>query len=104
MTYQNAGMLSPYKVLDVTQGACSLSGKIFADLGANVIKIESPNGDISRFRGPFIKDKPHIDNSYEWHYLNANKRGITLDLEKTTDQEIFKKLIVDTDFLFDSFG
>ena len=85
-------MLSPYKVLDMTQGACSLSGKIFADLGANVIKIESPNGDISRFRGPFIKDKPHIDNSYEWHYLNANKRGITLDLEKTTDQEIFKKL------------
>ena len=82
MNYQNAGMLSPYKVLDMTQGACSLSGKIFADLGADVIKIESPNGDLSRFRGPFINDKPHIDSSYEWHYLNANKRGITLDLER----------------------
>ena len=103
MNYQNAGMLSPYKVLDMTQGACSLSGKIFADLGADVIKIESPNGDLSRFRGPFINDKPHIDSSYEWHYLNANKRGITLDLEKNKDLEIFKKLIIDTDFLFDSF-
>ena len=89
MTYQKASMLSPYKVLDITQGACSLSGKIFADLGADVIKIEPPNGDISRFRGPFINDKPHIDSSYEWHYLNANKRGITLDLENPKDIDLF---------------
>ena len=74
MNYQNAGMLSPYKVLDMTQGACSLSGKIFADLGADVIKIESPNGDLSRFRGPFINDKPWSNSNQKKHFdHNANK-------------------------------
>jgi benzylsuccinate CoA-transferase BbsE subunit len=103
MTNINVGLLSPYRVLDISQGACGLSSKIFADLGADVIKIESPTGDISRFRGPFIDDKPEIEGSYEWQYLNANKRGITLDLDIDSHKELFKKLIIDCDFLFDSF-
>ena len=52
------GCLTPYRVLDLTAGGCSLCGKILGDLGADVIKIERPGGDPGRSLGPFYKDVP----------------------------------------------
>ena len=58
---------------------------LMADLGADVIKIEKPDGgDISRMRGPFLDSIPGPDCSGVFLYHNENKRGVTLNLEKAT--------------------
>ncbi len=76
--------------------------KLMADLGADVIKIEKPGvGDLSRERGPFLDDIPGPDRSGIFLYLNANKRGITLNPEKATGKEIFQRLIKDADILIE---
>ena len=51
-----------------------------ADLGAEVIKVEPPEGDITRRYGPFPGNQPDPEKSGLFIYLNANKRGVTLDL------------------------
>ena len=56
-------------------------GKLFADLGAEVIKVEPSAGDPSRYYGPFPDDTAHPEKSALFLYLNTNKKGITLDLE-----------------------
>jgi len=75
---------------------------MLADLGADVIKIEKPGtGDAARRRGPFVDDIPGPERSGLFLDLNTNKRGITLNLEKATGREIFKKLIKDADILIE---
>jgi crotonobetainyl-CoA:carnitine CoA-transferase CaiB-like acyl-CoA transferase len=75
-------------------------GMLLAGLGARVTKIEKPvGGDLSRRCGPFPDDDPHTDKSGLFHYLNRNKRGITLDVRKPAGREIFLKLLKDTDVL-----
>ena len=83
-------MLSPYRVLDLTDEKGLMCGKIMGDLGADVIKIERPGGDPSRNIGPFWQDEPDPEKSLFWFALNVNKRGITLDLNATTGRGIFK--------------
>jgi crotonobetainyl-CoA:carnitine CoA-transferase CaiB-like acyl-CoA transferase len=74
-------MLSCYRVLDLTDDKGFLCGKALGDLGADVIKIERPGGDQSRSRGPFYHDIPDPEKSLYWFAFNANKRGITLNIE-----------------------
>ncbi len=96
-------MLSPYRALDLTDGKGFLCGKVLGDLGADVIKIEPPGGDPSRNVGPFFRDTPDPERSLYWFAYNANKRGITLNLETSDGQEIFKRLVRGADFVIDSF-
>ena len=75
--------LSGLCVLELGQMvAAPYCGKLLADLGADVIKIERPRtGDGARRRGPFPDGVPHPEKSGLFLYLNTSKRGITLDLE-----------------------
>ena len=73
--------------------------KLFADLGAEVIKVENPEGDEARKRGAFLDDKPDPELSGLFLYLNTNKLGVTLNLDSATGRDIFKKLIADADIL-----
>jgi crotonobetainyl-CoA:carnitine CoA-transferase CaiB-like acyl-CoA transferase len=74
--------------------------KIMADLGAEVIKIESPEGgDPARRMPPFPGDKPHPEKSGLFLYLNTNKQGITLDAETPEGKQIFLKLVKTVDIL-----
>jgi CoA:oxalate CoA-transferase len=68
-------------------------GKLFADMGAEVIKIEPPQGDPSRLYGPFPNDQAHPEKSALFLYLNTNKKGVTLDLEQSKDRKQFEKLV-----------
>ena len=77
----NAFFLSPYRVLDLTDEKGWLCGKILADLGCDVIKVEKPDGGLSRKTGPFYKGALDPDKSIPWLAFNANKRGITLNIE-----------------------
>jgi len=74
--------------------------KTMADLGAEVIKIEPPvDGDPARRMPPFPEDKPHPEKSGLFYYLNTNKQGITLDLEKPEGKKIFLELAKRADIL-----
>lgn len=96
-------MLSSYRVLDLTDEKGFLCGKMLADLGANVIKIEKPGGDPSRNIGPFYQDSPDAEKSLYWWAYNLNKKGITLDIETADGQDIFKRLVAKADFVIESF-
>jgi crotonobetainyl-CoA:carnitine CoA-transferase CaiB-like acyl-CoA transferase len=74
-----------------------------AQYGASVIKVEPPEGDPLRGAGPFPADVPDREASGLFLYLNANKRGITLDLRTGRGRELLLRLLDDTDALIESF-
>jgi len=96
-------MLSPYRVLDLTDEKGFLCGRILGDLGADVVKIERPGGDPSRNIGPFYRSDKDPEKSLYWWAYNCNKRGITLDIETEDGKEILEKLIEKSDMIIESF-
>jgi crotonobetainyl-CoA:carnitine CoA-transferase CaiB-like acyl-CoA transferase len=96
-------MLSHCRALDLTDEKGFLCGKILADLGVDVIKVEKPGGDPGRNRGPFWHDIPDPEKSLYWFAYNSNKRGITLNITTTGGQEIFKGLARNADFILESY-
>ena len=104
MTDSDTGMLAPYRVLDLTDETGQPCGKLLADLGADVIKIEPPGGDPARRRGPFVDDEPDLERSLYWLAYNANKRSLTLDLGAATDRARFKRLAASADVVIESFA
>jgi crotonobetainyl-CoA:carnitine CoA-transferase CaiB-like acyl-CoA transferase len=101
-TSQETGMLSPYRVLDLTDERGILCGKILADLGADVIQVEPPGGSRARRQGPFYQHEVHPDRSLFWWAYAANKRSITLDLTTHDGQALCKRLVESADFLIES--
>jgi len=95
--------LSGYRALDLTDEKGMLCGKILADLGAEVIKVERPGGDRARQRDPYYHDIPHPEKSLFWWAYNIGKRGVTLDLECADGQDIFKRLAKGSDIVIESF-
>jgi len=100
---QAEALLGGYRVLDLSDQKGVLCGRLFADMGADVIKIEPPGGDPMRRIGPFYKDMPDPEKSLYWFIMNANKRSITLDIEKSDGQGIFKRLVKTADFVIECF-
>jgi len=96
-------MLSPYRVLDLTDEKGFMCGKVLADMGADVIKVERPGGDTARGIGPFYHDDPRPEKSLSWLFLNMNKRGITLDIESSEGREFARRLAAASDFVIESF-
>jgi len=101
--YSTENILTPYRVLDLTDEKGLYCGKILGDLGADVIKIEKPGGDSARRLGPFYHNEPDPEKSLFWFAMNTSKRGITLDIETTGGQDIFKRLVTTADFVVESF-
>jgi crotonobetainyl-CoA:carnitine CoA-transferase CaiB-like acyl-CoA transferase len=95
-------MLRPYRVLDLTTERGLLCGQLLGDLGADVIKVETPGGDAARRLGPFYQDVPHPDRSLFWWAYNRNKRSITLDLNCPEGQTLLRQLATQSDFLIES--
>ncbi|HIE17585.1 MAG TPA: CoA transferase [Dehalococcoidia bacterium] len=102
-TFNANCLFSGYRVLDLTDEKGHLCGRILADFGADVIKIEPPGGDPSRHIGPFYHDEPRSQNSLSWWFANANKRGITLNIEKAEGREIFKSLVSESALVIESY-
>jgi crotonobetainyl-CoA:carnitine CoA-transferase CaiB-like acyl-CoA transferase len=96
-------LLSPYRVLDLTTELGFLAGKIFGDLGAEVIRVEPPTGDSSRQRPPLLKKGSSAPQSLYWQAYNCNKRGVTLDLSKEKGRDLFLRLTKMADFVIESF-
>ena len=91
--------LSGLKVLDATSNiAGPFGGAILADLGAEVIKVETPAGDASRTMTPQDGDR-----SAYFHIVNRNKSAISIDLKSAEGQAELKKLLADTDVFLTNF-
>jgi crotonobetainyl-CoA:carnitine CoA-transferase CaiB-like acyl-CoA transferase len=95
-------MLSPYRVLDLTNERGLLCGQILGDLGADVIQVEPPGGSPARKLGPFFQDQPDPNRSLYWWAYNRNKRSITLDVTRAEGREILLRLVKDAHFLIES--
>ena len=97
------GLLPGVRVLELGEGVSApYCGKILAGLGAEVIKVESPDGDISRLMGPFPGDEPHPEKSGIFLALNTNKYGITLDIESEEGADTFRRLALSADIVIES--
>jgi crotonobetainyl-CoA:carnitine CoA-transferase CaiB-like acyl-CoA transferase len=97
-------LLEGYRGLDLTDEKGLLCGRILADLGAEVIKVEPPQGDPARRLGPFYRDIPYPERSLYWLAYNVNKKGITLNIETRDGQELFLRLVKKADFVLESFS
>lgn len=97
-------MLKTYRVLDLTDEKGLMCGRLFADLGAEVIKVERPGGDHSRLIGPFYQDDVNSEKSLLWLGLNVGKKSITLDIETPTGRDSLKRLAGVSDLIIESFA
>jgi crotonobetainyl-CoA:carnitine CoA-transferase CaiB-like acyl-CoA transferase len=110
--------LSQVTVIECGEGiAAAFAGRLLADLGAHVIKVESAQGDITRLCGPFRGDLPDLENSGLFLYLNAGvnragvfnqwnqgKRSIQLDARHPEGLEIARGLIRHCDVVTENFA
>jgi crotonobetainyl-CoA:carnitine CoA-transferase CaiB-like acyl-CoA transferase len=88
------------RIVECGEGiSAAFATKLLADLGAEVIKIEPPGGDLTRRRGPFVKDESDPEKSGLFIYLNANKRGVVADLERPEGRELLRNLLARADVL-----
>ena len=97
----NKGALSDVVVLDMTRVLSGpFAGTWLGEMGADVIKIEIPNGgDESRRNPPFSPNGTSAFNTVN----NRNKRGITLDLKKEEGKAIFRELVKKADVVLENF-
>ena len=95
--------LDDIRVLDLTGQLGQYAGKLLADLGADVIKVEPPAGSPARTAPPFYHDDPDENRSLDFWYFNTNKRSVTLNLRCEDGQELFRRLLATADVLIESF-
>ena len=97
--------LQGVRILDLTQHVAGpYCTKLLADFGAEVIKVERPQGDPARSLPPFASDEPHQERGLLFAYLNTNKKSITLDLKTATGKSLLYRLLADTDILVENFA
>jgi len=98
------GSLEGVRVLDLSQGiAGPMAARMLGDLGAEVTKVEPPDGDPARTLRPLIGQGPVAERSLLFAYLNWNKLGITLDFESADGQATMAALVRSADIVIESF-
>lgn len=97
------GIYDGLRVLEISDVKGMYCGKVMAQFGAEVIKIERPGGDYSRSKGPFAPgEENRKEKSLSFAYLNTGKKDITLDIETKEGQKIFKDLVKVSDVLIET--
>jgi crotonobetainyl-CoA:carnitine CoA-transferase CaiB-like acyl-CoA transferase len=99
---EQQGFFGSYRILDLTDEQAQLGGKLLADMGAEVIKVEPPKGDKTRFRGPFFHDEIGTEKSLYFIYFNTNKKSVTLNLESEDGKSLFLELAKRADAVMES--
>ncbi len=98
------GVLSGLRVVELGDGVSApFCARLFADYGADVIKIEEPGlGDLSRRWRPFPGDEPDPEKSGSFFFLNEGKRSHTLDLDSSEGRERVRSLIAEADLFIEN--
>src|SRR4051812_40913346 len=106
---QEADLATPLTGLRVLELARILAGpwigQTLADLGADVIKVESPEGDDTRRWGPpFVRGSSgeNLDSAY-FHSCNRGKRSLTADFRTPEGQQVVRRLAEVSDVLIENF-
>ncbi|MDH4148216.1 MAG: CoA transferase, partial [Acidimicrobiia bacterium] len=103
MADRPTGPLVGLRILDLTHALAGPFGSMFlADLGADVIKVEPPTGELVRFAGPFTRDDEARLYGSRYAGRNRNKRSIALDLNVEADRETFLQLVETSDALLEN--
>jgi crotonobetainyl-CoA:carnitine CoA-transferase CaiB-like acyl-CoA transferase len=99
-----AGPLSDLVVLDLTRAlAGPHAAMMLGDMGARVIKVESPSGDDTRSWGPpFIGEEDERESTY-FLSTNRNKESLVLDLKDEADKDVLARLVERSDVLMENF-
>jgi crotonobetainyl-CoA:carnitine CoA-transferase CaiB-like acyl-CoA transferase len=94
-----SGLLDGVRVVDLTRVlAGPYAGQVLAEMGADVIKVEPPEGDMARGIGPFIGGR-----SLYFSSLNTGKRGIVLDLTTDSGSEALHALLETADIVIENY-
>jgi crotonobetainyl-CoA:carnitine CoA-transferase CaiB-like acyl-CoA transferase len=97
-----SGALSGLRVIEWgTRAASAYAARLLADLGADVVTVERPDGHPLRRRGPFPNDTPDPERSGAFLALNLNKRGIVLDVDTDTGRQRLRDLLDRADVLIE---
>ncbi|MQA94575.1 MAG: CoA transferase [Streptosporangiales bacterium] len=96
------GALEGLRVLDLSGALGNYCGKMFAELGADVILVEPPGGSPLRAEPPFAGDEPGPDNGLTFGYVNTGKRGIVLDLDTPEGAAALRELAGTADLVIES--
>tara|TARA_Y100000588_G_scaffold262433_2_gene277082 strand:- start:3419 stop:4714 length:1296 start_codon:yes stop_codon:yes gene_type:complete len=94
--------LEGIRILDASDVIGHYAGRILADLGADVIKVEPVGGDPTRRWAPLLPDVAELESGLQFLLLNANKRGITIDVTQPRGRELYLALTKTADVLIDS--
>lgn len=94
--------LEGLRVLDLSGAMGNYAGKLFADMGAEVLLIEPPGGSELRREPPFIDDLPGTERSLNFAYQNTSKRGACLDLETASGQRLLRELAATADLVVET--
>jgi len=102
---QRGGPLAGLKVLEFGQIAAGpFAGSLLADLGADVVKVERPDGGDDMRRWPPLNEGPHGERySENFASINRNKRSITVDLKDTAQVARLRQLCAKTDVLIENY-
>ena len=95
------GALAHLRALDLTGPGSQYAGRLMADLGADVVRVEPPSGDEGRRRAPFAGRSPDPERSITFLTFNLNKRGVALDLDSPADRDRFRSLAAAADILLE---
>lgn len=98
-----SGALEDIRVVELGQMVSApYCARLFADYGADVVKVEPPEGDRARTWGPFPDDEPHPERSGLFELLNTNKRGVTLEVDSEEGRERFLDLLGGADVFIEN--
>ncbi len=96
-------LLKGFRMLDLSDEKGAMCGKIFADLGAEVIKVEPPDGCSTRRIPPFLEDEVGLDRGLYFLAYQAGKKSVTANLDSADGRAIVVELAKKSDFLVESF-
>jgi crotonobetainyl-CoA:carnitine CoA-transferase CaiB-like acyl-CoA transferase len=98
------GPLPGIRVVDISGPEGQLCGRLFADMGAEVVLVEPPQGSPTRNLGPFNASVAGHESSLLFQHLNAGKKSVVLSLDKRSDRQALKVLTRTSDVLIESFA
>ena len=98
----SARALAGVRVVEIAGLPLAFAGRYLADLGAEVILVEPPDGAPTRGMGPFLGGTPGVERSFPHLSWNANKRSVVLDPASEPGGDTFKRLIASADVLLES--
>ena len=94
--------LQGIRVIELAHERIAFAGKLFADMGADVVTIEPPGGCATRAHAPFVDDVPDSEQSLTWWHYNTSKRGIVLDWTTREGRDALLALVEGADLLLES--